>query len=100
MWKAQIHRQITSKKTIVSKQQDGFASEAKAKEWAEQQLTEFTSTQGASNQRHGEQRKLNEEERRSRSNRRAEKTLKAKQAKAEEELKIAEQTEADTDSAE
>jgi len=89
LWKAQIHRQVTSKKTIISKQQGSFASEEQAKEWAEKQLAEFASTLGASNKRHGEQRKMNEEERRQRSARRAEKTLNAKNEKAEEELKPA-----------
>ena len=86
-WSARIVRQVTSRKTLVSKEQTGFESEEKALEWAEQQLAEFSATQSTSNKRHGEQRKLNEEERRQRSSRRAEKTLNAKMFKAEQELR-------------
>lgn len=77
-WKAQITRQVSSKKTIISKEQGDFASEAQALEWAEQELLAFASTLGKSNQRHGEQRKHLEDVRRQRSNRRADKTQQAK----------------------
>jgi hypothetical protein len=40
-WSAEIIRQVTSRKTVVSKSQDGFASESDATEWAKQQLAEF-----------------------------------------------------------
>lgn len=80
-WSAQILRQVTSKKVLVSKEQAGFSSEDDAKKWAEQRLLEFTDTLRTSNQRHGTQRKLNEEERQQRSVRRADKTEKAKELK-------------------
>jgi hypothetical protein len=78
VWTAQITRQVTSQKVVVSKEQSGFASEAEAISWAEEQLKEFTTTLEKSNKRHGAQRKNLEEQRRQRSNRRAEKTLMAK----------------------
>jgi hypothetical protein len=96
-WTAQITRQITSRKTHVSKEQDGFASEQEAQEWAELQLAEFTKTQDTNNQRHSAQRKTNEEGRLQRSSRRAEKTLEAKNKKAEEERELAAQLEQDTE---
>ena len=88
-WKAQIIRHITSKKTVVSKQQDGFSDQASAQQWAEQQLLEFTATLSTSNERHGQARKQTEEQRRQRSNRRAEKTDKAKLEKLDRELESA-----------
>ena len=80
-WVAQITRRVTAKKVVVTKQQDGFASETEATAWAEATLPEFTSTLSSSNQRHGQQRKQGEEQRRLRSARRAEKTLQAKEGK-------------------
>jgi len=41
LWSAQIMRRATSKRAVVSKGQDGFASEAEAKAWAETHLQEF-----------------------------------------------------------
>lgn len=78
LWNAEITRQVSSKKTVVSKLKEGFKSESEAQDWAEQELLEFATTLGKSNQRHGEQRKHLEEVRRQRSNRRADKTLQAK----------------------
>jgi len=40
-WTAEIIRQVTSRKTVVSKSQDGFASEAEATDWGKAQLVEF-----------------------------------------------------------
>jgi len=40
-WTAEIVRRVTSKKTNVSKSQDGFASEAEAKAWGEKELPAF-----------------------------------------------------------
>lgn len=40
-WRAEISRRATAKRTVVSKAQEGFASEAQAKEWAEATLLEF-----------------------------------------------------------
>ena len=82
-WKAQILRQVTSRKTAVSKQQDGFASREEAEQWGAEQLAEFTKVQSGSNVRHGEQRKTSSETKLQRSSRRAEKTALAKaEAKA------------------
>lgn len=84
-WRAKIVRQVTSKKTVVSKMQEGFSSEADANDWAEKQLAEFTSTLSASNKRHSEQRKSDSQNRLQRSARRAEKTQSAKELEAEKE---------------
>ena len=40
-WSAKITRRVTSKKTTVSKSQDGFATEAEAKAWGEKELAAF-----------------------------------------------------------
>jgi len=80
-WSAQIIRRASKNKTVVSKQQDDFNNENDAKTWAEEQLILFSSTMAISNQRHGEQRKANEEIKRERSQRRADKTQKAKDEK-------------------
>lgn len=40
-WTGQITRRMTARKTVVSKQQAGFASEAEAQDWAEQTLQSF-----------------------------------------------------------
>lgn len=82
VWSARITRKITSKKVVVSKEQDGFESEAAAKIWAEQEIATFTKTQSQSNQRQGTARKLGEDTREQRSARRAEKTADIKAAKA------------------
>ncbi|MDP2559778.1 DUF3622 domain-containing protein [Psychrobium sp. 1_MG-2023] len=50
-WTAQITRRKTAKQTIVSKSQDGFASESDAQSWAEEQLKEFLQTIAARNKR-------------------------------------------------
>ncbi|MFT4634398.1 MAG: hypothetical protein ACI854_001098 [Arenicella sp.] len=94
-WVARITRQVTSVKSLVSKQQDGFANQAEAQAWVETNMAEFINTQKSANSRQGGSRKDQEEVRRLRSSRRAEKTETAKNAKKDAEL--AEQTpEADT----
>ncbi|OEF25143.1 DUF3622 domain-containing protein [Vibrio rumoiensis] len=50
-WAAEIIRQITSRRTIVSKRQLGFTTEAEAKEWAEKELIEFQKIQTERNKR-------------------------------------------------
>lgn len=84
-WVAKITRKITSKKTLITKQQDGFTSEEEAQSWAEEALTELSKTLKTSNERHGAQRDNIAETRKQRSTRRAEKTelAKAEQAKAD-----------------
>ncbi|MGJ8688215.1 MAG: DUF3622 domain-containing protein [Gammaproteobacteria bacterium] len=41
LWSAQIARRATAKRSVVSKSQDGFESEALAVAWAETALQEF-----------------------------------------------------------
>ena len=50
-WTAEIIRKITSKKTVVSKSQAGFASEAEAQVWAETELKGFLQNQIERNER-------------------------------------------------
>ncbi len=40
-WQAEILRRMTSKKQVVTKSKDGFASEAEAQTWAETELKAF-----------------------------------------------------------
>ena len=40
-WTAEILRRATSKKTIVSKSQSGFATKAEAEEWGQKELKAF-----------------------------------------------------------
>jgi len=82
-WTARITRQVTSRKSIVSKQKEGFASEGDAQAWVEITMAEFISTQKKANSRQGSSRKEQEEIKRQRSSRRAEKTEIAKREKAE-----------------
>jgi len=82
-WTARITRQVTSRKSLISKQQDGFNSEAEASVWAAAALADFISTQKSANTRQTASRKNLEEVKRQRSSRRAEKTEAAKRKKAE-----------------
>lgn len=41
LWRAEILRRATSKRSVVSKMQDGFATEEEASQWAESTLAEF-----------------------------------------------------------
>jgi len=50
-WTAQITRRVTARKTIVSKAQDGFASESEAQTWADAELEMFVKTVVARNKR-------------------------------------------------
>lgn len=60
-WKVEIIRRATSSKTVVSKRQTGFATEAEATEWAEKELKLFLDNQAEKNKRHGKQRELRDE---------------------------------------
>ncbi|MCG7588418.1 DUF3622 domain-containing protein [Photobacterium sp. OFAV2-7] len=60
-WAAEIIRQITSRRTTISKRETGFATEAEATEWAEKTLVEFVQNQIERNKRKALQRKANEE---------------------------------------
>lgn len=60
-WKAEIIRRATSSKTVVSKRQAGFLTEAEATEWAEKELKLFLDNQAEKNKRHCKQRELRDE---------------------------------------
>jgi len=60
-WKVEIVRQATSSKTVVSKRQAGFATEAEAKEWAEVELKAFIENLSEKNKRHAKLRELRDE---------------------------------------
>lgn len=55
-WTAEIIRRVTSKRTSVSKTQDGFASEAEAKAWGEKELASFLENLAERNKRDSAQR--------------------------------------------
>jgi len=50
-WSAKIVRRATSKKTVVSKEQAGFATEAEAKSWGEAELKLFLQNLSQRNKR-------------------------------------------------
>lgn len=50
-WTAEIIRQVTSKKTVVSSRQVGFSSEAEAVVWSEIQLALFIESLKEKNRR-------------------------------------------------
>jgi len=60
-WSAEIRRQASHKKTVVSKRQDDFSTEAEAQSWAEKELEQFTQQQKARNERKAEKRSQREE---------------------------------------
>jgi len=60
-WKAEITRQVTSRKTVVSKRQTGFETEQEAQEWAENELKLFIENHQERNKRHAKQRELRDE---------------------------------------
>ncbi len=55
-WSAEIIRRVSRKKNIISKSQQGFASETDARKWAENELEIFMKNLKARNQRHSSQR--------------------------------------------
>ena len=57
-WSASILRQASARKTVVSKRQDGFASEQEATAWAETELKGFLEQQVERNKRKAERREL------------------------------------------
>lgn len=50
-WSAKIIRRVSSQKTVVSKRQGGFDSEAEAQAWGEKELTTFLENLSARNKR-------------------------------------------------
>ncbi|MBB1274745.1 MULTISPECIES: DUF3622 domain-containing protein [Psychromonas] len=71
-WSAEITRRVSARRSSVSKQQDGFATEALAIEWATAELAGFLEKQKQANAR--------KSERRSERNAQAEKAAAAKEA--------------------
>ncbi|MGF1713351.1 DUF3622 domain-containing protein [Photobacterium chitinilyticum] len=59
-WAAEIIRQISARRTTISKREMGFATEAEATEWAEKTLAEFVQNQIERNKRKALQRSANE----------------------------------------
>ncbi|WP_068545731.1 DUF3622 domain-containing protein [Thalassotalea crassostreae] len=55
-WTAEIQRQATAKKKVVSKRETGFATEAEGGAWAEKQLAEILANHVEKNKRNAEQR--------------------------------------------
>jgi len=55
-WAAEITRRASAKKTVISKRQDGFDSEAAAKAWAEAELKVFLANLQVRNQREAKKR--------------------------------------------
>ena len=55
-WSAEVIRRASAQKTIVSKTQAGFKTEAEATEWAEKELVLFTAKQSEQNKRRGKKR--------------------------------------------
>ncbi len=55
-WRTDIIRRVTSKRSMVSKSQDGFASEDEAKKWGKEELAVFLKKLEEQNKRRNEQR--------------------------------------------
>ncbi|MGR2891432.1 DUF3622 domain-containing protein [Vibrio vulnificus] len=84
-WAAEITRQVTSRKTVVSKRQMGFDSEAAAQAWSEAELAGFVKNQAERNERKSQQRKERDAEALSAKLRKAEQR-RARDAQAEDEV--------------
>ena len=65
-WSAEIIRRVTTKKTAVSKTQDGFATEAEAQAWGEKELKSFLASLTERNKRDSEQHRQKKQEQASR----------------------------------
>ncbi|WP_047688913.1 DUF3622 domain-containing protein [Vibrio sp. ZOR0018] len=50
-WAAEIVRQVTSRRSVVSKREMGFESEAQAQAWAKKELSGFIENQAKRNER-------------------------------------------------
>ncbi|MGR5095143.1 DUF3622 domain-containing protein [Vibrio maritimus] len=55
-WSAEIIRQVTSRRTVVSKREMGFESQELAQAWAEKELAGFIENQAKRNERKAEAR--------------------------------------------
>lgn len=60
-WAAEIVRQVSAKRTAISKREMGFATEAEAIAWAEKELPAFIALQAERNKRKSAQRKTEDE---------------------------------------
>ncbi len=60
-WAAEIIRQVSARRTTISKRQADFSTEAEATEWAEKALAEFVQSQVERNKRKALQRKTVDE---------------------------------------
>ncbi|NOI66557.1 DUF3622 domain-containing protein [Vibrio sp. 99-8-1] len=60
-WTAEIVRQVSSKRSVVSKREMGFESEADAIAWAEKELPSFIALQADRNKRKSAMRKADQE---------------------------------------
>ncbi|NPD07264.1 DUF3622 domain-containing protein [Vibrio ostreicida] len=56
-WCAEITRQVTSRKTVVSKREMGFETQELAQAWGEKELADFIKNQTERNARKSAQRK-------------------------------------------
>lgn len=75
-WTAEITRRVTSRETVVSKSQDGFATESEALAWAEDAIKSFVRNLVKQNVvRTEEQEEKAEKERRWRDNRNKRKSV-------------------------
>ena len=50
-WTTKIIRQVSSKKTVVSKRQDGFSTESEAQEWGKEEMKGFLKNLNERNKR-------------------------------------------------
>lgn len=57
LWSAEIIRRASSEKTVVSKHQDGFATEAEAHAWATAEIAAFLKKHGEKDKERSEKRK-------------------------------------------
>ncbi|CAM4222340.1 MULTISPECIES: DUF3622 domain-containing protein [Vibrio] len=60
-WCGEIVRQISSRRTTVSKREMGFATEAEAQAWGEKELEVFVQHQAERNKRKAAERKAKEQ---------------------------------------
>jgi len=61
-WTTEITRRVTSKRTVISKSQDGFATEAEAEAWGKKELVLFSENLTKRNKRDFEQHLKNKKE--------------------------------------
>ena len=54
-WKTEIIRRASSKKTVISKSQDGFATESEAQDWGQRELKSLLETLAERNRQRSNQ---------------------------------------------